>query len=156
MVYGERVRLVDLWFHPFSIVLHGESYKCLAPLRNTKDRKHLQTTTDTSHRPSTWHYRKRNPGVKTHNTNQHSCRARLQHSHHPPLVPTRNWVIIISSQSMQPAAKHMRAEPHYTTDITRLSGDTQRPPPPAWGPSSGMADGQPKAHGLLLRRGVRG
>ena len=113
-------------------------------------------STDTTHRPRTWHYRKGSPGVKTHNTNQHSCRARLQHSHHPPLVPTRNWVIIISSQSMQPAAKHMRAEPHYTTDITRLSGDTQRPPPPAWGPSSGMADGQPKAHGLLLRRGVRG
>ena len=46
------------------------------------------------------------------------------------------------------------AEPHYNTDITRLSGDTYRSPgAPPVGPSSGVADGQPRAHGLLLRRG---
>ena len=37
-------------------------------------------------------------------------------------------VITRSSQPTQPAAKHRRAEPHYTTDTTRLSGDMKRPP----------------------------
>ena len=46
-----------------------------------------------------------------------------------------------------------RAEPHYTTDTTHLSGDTQRPPPHLGGPSSGVADGKPRAHGLLLSKG---
>ena len=32
---------------------------------------------------------------------------------------------------MQPAAKRRRAQPRYTTDTTRLSGDTRLPP--AWG-----------------------
>ena len=31
-------------------VLHGESSKCLAPPRNTKDRKHLQSTQSTGNR----------------------------------------------------------------------------------------------------------
>ena len=52
-------------------------------------------------------------------------------------------------------ALHRRAEPHYTTDTTHLSGDTQRPPPPG-GPSSGVADGQPRAHGVLLSKGGGG
>ena len=68
---------------------------------------------------------------KTHNTNQHSSRARLHHSDHPPSLSTPNMVITRSSQLMQPAAKHRWAEPHCNTDTTRLSGDTQRPP--AWG-----------------------
>ena len=80
-------------------------------------------STDTTHRPSSWHYRKGSPGVKTRHTHQHSCRAHLQHSNHP--LPTRNWVI---TRSSQPTAKHRRAEPHNTTDTTRLSGDTQHPP----------------------------
>ena len=46
-----------------------------------------------------------------------------------------------------------RAEPHNTIDATRLSGDTQRPPPAWGGPSSGVADGQPRAHGVLLSKG---
>ena len=48
-----------------------------------------------------------------------------------------------------------RAEPHNTIDTTRLSGDTQRPPPPppGGGPSSGVADGQPRAHSVLLSKG---
>ena len=104
-------------------------------------------STDTTHRPSTWHYRKGSPGVKTHNTNQHSCRARLQHRNHPPSVPTRNRVITRSSQPTQPAAKHRRTEPHYTTDISRLSRDTQRPSLPAWGPLS--RSGQRTAGGAL-------
>ena len=84
-------------------------------------------STGTTHRPSTRHYRKGSPGVKTHNTNQHSIRARLQHSNHPPSLPTPNRVITRSSQPTQPATKRKRAEPHYSTDTTRLSGDTQRP-----------------------------
>ena len=82
------------------------------------------TLTFTTHRPSTRHYRKRSPGVKTHNSNQHSSRARLQHSNHPPSLPTPNRVITGYSQPTQPAAKHRRAEPHYNTDTTSLSGVT--------------------------------
>ena len=36
-----------------------------------------------------------------HNTNQHGSRARLQHSNHPPSLPTPNWVITRSSQLTQ-------------------------------------------------------
>ena len=63
-------------FRPFALVLcvlHGESSKRLATPRNTKDKKHLQSTqsalcnypigpTDKPHRPSTKHYRKDSPG----------------------------------------------------------------------------------------------
>ena len=49
-----------------------------------------------------------------------------------------------------------RAEPQNTIDTTRLSGDTQRPPPAWGGPSSGVADGQPRAHGVLLSKGRGG
>ena len=45
-----------------------------------------------------------------------------------------------------------RAEPHNTIDTTRLSGDTQRPLP-GGGPSSGVADCQGRAHGVLLSKG---
>ena len=89
--------------------------------------------TDTTHRPSTKHYRKGSPGVKTHNTNQHSSRARLRHSNHPPSSLSPNRVITRSSQPTQPAAKRRRAQPHYTTDTTRLSGDTKLSPPPPGG-----------------------
>ena len=47
-----------------------------------------QPSTGTTHRPSTRHYRKGSPGGMTHNTNQHSSRARLQHSNHAPSLPT--------------------------------------------------------------------
>ena len=86
-------------------------------------------STDT-HRPSTKHYRKGSPGVKTHDTNQNCSRARLQHSNHPPSSPSPNRFITGSSQPSQPAAKRRRAQPHYTADTTRLSEDTQLPPPP--------------------------
>ena len=128
-------------------------------------------STGTTHRQRTRHYRKGSPGVKTHNTNQHSGRERFQHSNPPPSLPTPNWVTTRSSQPTELAAKHRRAEPHYNTDTTRLSGDTHRPPPGGahyqeWlggpivrsglgGPLSGVADGQPRAHGHPLGR-VRG
>ena len=106
-------------------LLYRESSKRLAPPRNTKDRKHPESSkrpsTDTTHRPSTRHYRNGSPGVKTHNTNHHSSRARLQHSNHPPSLPTPNWV------------------------ITRSSQLTQRSAQAPGGPSSGVADGQPRA-----------
>ena len=86
-------------------------------------------STSTPHRRSTGHYRKGSSGFKTHNTNQHSSRARLQHSIHPPSLPTPKRFITRSSQPTQPAAKHRWAEPHYNPDTTRLSGDTQHPPP---------------------------
>ena len=63
----------------------------------------------TTHRPSTWPYRKGSPAVRTHSTNQHS--------NHPPLPPTPNRVITRFSQPTQPAAKHRRAEPHYIVDM---------------------------------------
>ena len=88
-----------------------------------------QPSTGTTHRPSTRHYRKGSPGVKTHNNNQHSSRACLQQSNHTPSLPTPNRVTTRSSQPTHPAAKHRRAEPHYNTDTTRLGGDTQRPSP---------------------------
>ena len=109
-------------------------------------------STDITHRPSTWHYRKGSPGVKTHNTNQHSSRARLQHSNHPTSLPTPNWVINRSAQPTQ------RAEPHYTTDTTRLSGDTQRPsrlggPHQEWPADS---PGRPSCFWGRAEGGVRG
>ena len=39
--------IVTLWFYPFTLVLHGESSKRLAPPRNTQDRKNLQSTQST-------------------------------------------------------------------------------------------------------------
>ena len=115
-----------------SSVLYGESSKRLAPPRNTKDQNtynpHKRWPT---HRPSTWHNLKGSPGVKTHNTNQHSSRARLQHSNHPPSVPSTNRVNTRSSQPTQPAVKRRRAQLRYTPDTTRPSGDTLLPP--AWG-----------------------
>ena len=66
------------------------------------------------------------PGIKTHNTNQHSSRARLQHSNHPPSLPTPNQQGLHQILS---AVKHRWAEPHYNKDTIRLSRDTQRFPP---------------------------
>ena len=80
-------------------------------------------STGTTHRPSTRHYEKGGPGVKTHNTNQHSSRARLLHSNQPPSSPTPNRVTTTSSQPTQPAVKHRRAEPHHNTEH----------PSPQWG-----------------------
>ena len=113
-------------------VLHRESSTRLAPPRNTKDRKHLQSTQTTvnRHNSQTKHLEllvsKGQPGSRDtqHQPAQLPCTPSAQQ---PPAI-TRNWVITRSSQPTQPAAKHRRAEPHYTTDITRLSGDTQRPP----------------------------
>ena len=132
-------------------VLHGESSKRLATPRNTKDKKHLQSTQSaqptnlTDQAPSTTERTAR----ETHNTKitQQSCT--LQHNNNPPSAPTPDRVITRSFQPMQPAAKprsntgglveqagwlRRRAEPHNTIDTTRLSGDTQWPPaPPALG-----------------------
>ena len=105
-------------------------------------------STDTIYRPSTRHYRKGSPGVKTHNTNQHSSRAGLHNSNHPPLLPTPDRVITRCAQPTQPAAKHRRAE-----QTPPASAGTHSATRALGGPSSGVADGQPRVHGLLLRRG---
>ena len=105
----------------------------------------IRPSAGTPHRPGTRHYRKGSPGIKTPTTNQHSSRARLQHTNHPRSSPTSSRVIARSSQPTQPAAKHRRAEPHHHTGTTRLSGDTQRPKhrkrtPHADGASGGAGD----------------
>ena len=84
----------------------------------------------TTPRPSTRHHRKTSPRAKPHNTNQHSSRARLQHSNLPPSLqtPGRGRVSARSSQPTLANAKHRRAKLHYNTVTTRTSGDTRRPP----------------------------
>ena len=116
-----------------SCVLHGECSKRLALPRNTRDWKHLQSaqTTVNLHKSQTKHQAlsKGQPRRQlAHNNNQHSSLARLQHSNDPPSFPTPNRATTRPSQPTQPAVKHRRAEPHYNTDTTHLSGDTQRPP----------------------------
>ena len=64
---------------------------------------------------SSRHHRKGTPRVKSHNTNQHSSRARLHHRKLPPSLCTPSRVIARSSQSTQPNAKYKRAEPSYGT-----------------------------------------
>ena len=86
--------------------------------------------TGTTHIPSTRHYLKGSPGVKTHNTNQHSSRTRLQHSNHPPASPTPNSVTTRSSQPTQPLRSTGGLSRTTTQNTPRLRGDTQRPP--AW------------------------
>ena len=94
-------------------VLHKESSKLLAPPRNTKDRKHLQSTqTSVDRHNSQTKHQALSKGQ--HNTNQDSSRARLQHSNNPPLSPSPNRVTARSSQPTQPAAKDRRAEPHLS------------------------------------------
>ena len=140
------VRLSTPWLCSFPSFLpervngkHGNEYMCYtekAPnawhRQGTKKtgstyNQSIQASTGTTHRPRTSHYRKGSPGLEKHKTNQHSSRGRLQHSNHPPSLPAPNRVITRSSQPTQPAAKLRRVEPHYNTDTTRLSGDTQRP-----------------------------
>ena len=93
---------------------------------------------------------------ETHKTNYHSscaCFTTTATRHHHP-HPTGSSPDPLSQRSplRSLGALHRRAEPHHTTDTTHLSGDTQRPPH-LGGPSSGVADGQPRAHGLLLSKG---
>ena len=75
-----------------------------------------------------------------------STATTCQHYPHTP-----NRLTTRSSQITQPTAKQKRAEPHYFTDTTHLSGDTQRPPPGGGGTFLGVADGatmeQLRAHG---------
>ena len=111
-------------------VLHRESSKRPAPPRNTKDREHLQPTTANRHNSQTTHQAPSKG--QSHNTNQHSSRAGLQHSNPLPSLHKPIRVIVRSSQPTQPNAKQRGAEPNYHTDTTHTSGDTRRPLP--WGP----------------------
>ena len=123
-----------------STVLHGEISKRLALARNTEDRKHLQSTQSarpahlTDQAPSTIERTAR----ETHNTNQHSSRARFSttttHHHHPH--PTGSSPDPLSQRSplRSLGAINRRAGPHYTTDTTHLSGTRSATPlPPTWG-----------------------
>ena len=111
-------------------------------------------STDRTHKPSMRHYLKGSPGDKTHNTDQHSSWARLQHSNHPS-SPTPKSVTTRSSQPTQPLQSTGGLSHTTTQNTPRLSGDKQHPP--AWGsPFSGVADGQPKTHGPSLGRGRGG
>ena len=91
----DTVRSVTLFFEdsdddPDWSVLHGESHKRLAPPRNTiyntyNQHVYKRPPIGTTHRPSTRYHRKGSPRIKSHNTNQHSSRARhQQHSNLPP------------------------------------------------------------------------
>ena len=124
-----------------------------------------QLSTGTTHRPSTRHVLKGSPGVKTHNTNQHSRRARLHHSNHPSSLPTPDSVTTRSSQPKQPLRSTGGLSRITIIYIYIYIYNTERPPPqrghaappPAWGgPFSGVADGQPRAHGQPLERGRGG
>ena len=125
---------------------HGEGSKRLASPRNTKDRKHLQSTQSaqpthlTDQAPSTTERTAR----ETHNINYHSSRARFStattHHHHPHPTgsspkPFSQRSPLRSPGAIQAGCLSRRAEPHNTLDPTRLSGDTQRPhlPPPPGG-----------------------
>ena len=96
---------------------------------------------------------------ETHNTNKHSSRARFSTAttrhHHPHPTGSSPDPLSQCSPLRSQGAIHRRAEPHYTIDTTGFSGDTQRPPR-LGGPLSGVADGQPRAHGLLLGEGGGG
>ena len=81
-------------------------------------------STGTTHRPRTRHYLKGIPGVRKHRTNQHSSRARLNHSNHPPSSPTPNRVITRSSQPTQPLRSTGGLSRTTTQNAPRLSGDT--------------------------------
>ena len=123
-------------------------------------------STGTTHRPSTRHYLKGSPGVKTHNTNQHSSRAGLQHSNYPPSSPTPNSVTTRSSQPTQPLRSTGGLSRTTTQNTPRLSGDTQRPPAHSlewlmdsqgrtaslWGGEGGEGEGV-KVEGAGRRRG---
>ena len=85
-------------------VLHGESSKRLATPRNTKDRKHLQSTQSaqptnlTDQAPSTTERTAR----ETHNTRQHSSRARFSTTttHHQHQHPTGSSPDLFSQPSV--------------------------------------------------------
>ena len=64
-------------------------------------------STGITHKPSTRHYLNGSPGVRTHNTTQHSSRARLQHRNHPP-SPTPNRVT--TSQILPANVAHSEAQ----------------------------------------------
>ena len=150
----------------FSTVLHGESSKRLATPRNTKDK----ITYNQPHRPNrqtpqTKHKTlpKGQPGRRIAPINTPAVHASAQQQ---PTISTHTRQghheifsqrsLLRSPGAIQASWLRRRAEPQNTIDTTRLSGDTQRPPPAWGGPSSGVADGQPRAHGVLLSKGRGG
>ena len=119
---------------PVRHLLHEESYRCLAPPRNTTNKEHLkinpndrQSTKLTDQALGTTE-RAASLRVKSRNTNQHSNPARLQHSNPYPSShrPSRVIARVLSANAAQ-CASHS-GEPHYNTDTTRTSRDTQLPP----------------------------
>ena len=88
---------------------------------------------------------------------QPTISTHTRQGHHQIFQPTQPAAKLRSSTGglvEQAGWLRRRAEPHNTIDTTRLSGDAQRPPAPAsGGPSSGVADGQPRAHSVLLSKG---
>ena len=110
-------------------VLHGESPKRSAPPRNTKDRKHPQSTQTifNRHNSQTKHQAPSKEQPKCQNAQHQPAqqRARLQHSNLQPSLRTPSRVIARSSQPTQPNAKHRRAEPHYSTDTTRTAWEVR-------------------------------
>ena len=129
--------------------------------------QHKQPPIGTTNRSSTRHHGKGSPRVKLYDTNQHSSRARLQHSNPPPsaaCTPSRG--IDRASQQTQANAKPSRAELYYNTATPHTSGDTRHPPP--WGamirrnlwtakdarPSSGEGKGGREEGGGVVEEGA--
>ena len=132
-LYGQF--FVDTWT-THSFVLHGESSKRLAPPRNTKDRKHLQSTqlTVDRHNSQTKHQAlsKGQPGGRITPINiaaVHAFSTATTRHHHPHPTGSSPDPLSQHRQLRSLGAIHRQAESHYTTDTTRLSGDMQRPPP---------------------------
>ena len=132
-------------------VVRGDAWPVLLSLCNTEKalnawhRRGTQKTgntynqskrpsTDTTHRPSTKHYRKGSPGFNTHNTNQHSSRARLHTAttrhHHPH--PTGKSTDPLSQRSpLRSACVLSRITPQTPP---ASAGTRSSPPPPPGGP----------------------
>ena len=129
-------------------MLHGESSKRLATPRNTKDKiTYNQPNRPNRQTPQTKHKAlpKGQPGRRTPPINTAAVHASAQQQ---PTISThtRQGHHQIFSDAAKPRSNtgglaeqagwlRRRAEPHNTTDSTRLSGDTQRPPPPESGVS---------------------
>ena len=116
------------------IVLHGESYKRMAPPRNTtKQRKPTinpndrQSETLTDQAPGTTERAALESSriTSTSTATLHASSTAIPINHHTDPAGSSPQ----SLQPTQPSARRRQEEPQDNTDTTRTSGDTQTPPP---------------------------
>ena len=141
-----------------TFVLHGESSKRLAPPRNTEDRKHLQSTQPsvTRHTAQTKHQAlsKGQPGRRITPKNTAAVHALAQE----PAIITRtqqghHQILSATAVSCEAKEQYIGGLSRATLQAPPTSAGTRTAPPRLGGLSSGVADGQPRAHGLLLSKG---